>query len=152
MKVLVKDNREAIEFCGTLQKIMRRIEESNLHDIEKTSFVASLCKIRDTVTVGESMDFSKYQSRLMDYLKRKGVDISLNPACCFNESGHKRGDTNRTLQIFDSSYICHGCGIQGDIYDAVGIFEGIKERTAQYQFIERFFDSSAREEKEGEEK
>jgi hypothetical protein len=133
MKVLVKDNREAIEFCGTLQKIMHRVGDSNLHDIEKTSFEIFLCKIRDSVTVEESMNFSKYQSRLKYYLKRKGADISLNPACCFNQSGHKHGDASRTLQIFDGSYICHWCGIQGDIYDAVGIFEGIKERTAQYQ-------------------
>jgi hypothetical protein len=53
MEVLVKNNDEAIGLCGTLQKIMRRIEESNLHDIEKTSFVMFLSQIRDAVSVEE---------------------------------------------------------------------------------------------------
>jgi hypothetical protein len=51
MKVLVKDNNEEIEFCGTLQKIMHRVGDSNLHDIEKKNFEIFLRKIRDSVTV-----------------------------------------------------------------------------------------------------
>jgi hypothetical protein len=53
VKVLVENDLQAIEFCGTLQKIMRRIEESNLHDTEKTSFVIFLSEIRDTVVIEE---------------------------------------------------------------------------------------------------
>jgi hypothetical protein len=53
MKVLVESEGEAIEVCGTLQKITRRIEESNLHDIEKTSFSIFLSGIRDAVKIME---------------------------------------------------------------------------------------------------
>jgi hypothetical protein len=53
VKVLVENEHQAIELCRTLQKIMRRIEESNLHDIEKTSFVIFLSEIRDAVVIEE---------------------------------------------------------------------------------------------------
>ena len=46
MKVLANDNDEAIYLSETLERIMLRIEESNLHDTEKTSFVIFLSKIR----------------------------------------------------------------------------------------------------------
>jgi hypothetical protein len=52
--MMVENERQAIELCGALQKIMRRIEESNLHDIEKTSFVIFLSEIRDTVEIEEA--------------------------------------------------------------------------------------------------
>jgi hypothetical protein len=52
--MIVENEHQAIELCGTLQKIMRRIEESNLHDIEKTIFVIFLSEIRDTVEIEEA--------------------------------------------------------------------------------------------------
>jgi hypothetical protein len=53
MKVLVENGGEDVELCRELQKIMRRIEESNLHDIEKTLFADILCDIRDAVKIEE---------------------------------------------------------------------------------------------------
>jgi hypothetical protein len=88
------------------------------------------------------MNFEKHKSRLRDYLQKKGVDISVNPTRCFNVCGHKQKDQNRALQISDSVFKCYGCGIHGDIYDAVGFLEGIKEKAAQYEFIERLFSDS----------
>jgi hypothetical protein len=87
------------------------------------------------------MDFDKYRSRLKDYLSTKGVDIGVNPTRCFNRDGHNRRDAHPSLQIFGDFYVCYGCGMRGDIYDAVEIIEGIKEKAAQYKFIERLFDS-----------
>ncbi|MDR2097674.1 MAG: hypothetical protein LBP37_04060 [Spirochaetaceae bacterium] len=54
MTVLVEDQEEAIDFCGTVQKIISRVEMSNLHDIEKTGFTIFLSKIRDSVEIKEA--------------------------------------------------------------------------------------------------
>ncbi|MDR2097680.1 MAG: toprim domain-containing protein [Spirochaetaceae bacterium] len=83
-------------------------------------------------------DFEKYKPRLKDYLRQKNVDVSINPTHCFNTSGHKNGDANPSLQIWDDSFKCYGCGINGDIYDAVEILEGITDKKEQYDFIEKF--------------
>jgi phage/plasmid-associated DNA primase len=85
------------------------------------------------------LDFDKYKPRLKEYLRQKGVDVTKNPTHCFNAAGHKHGDANPSLQIFDDSYKCYGCGIQGDVYDAVEILEGIKDKKEQYEFVEQFF-------------
>ena len=86
------------------------------------------------------MDFDKYKSRLKEYLRAKNVDLSKNPTHCFNQSGHKNGDRNPSCQIFDDAYKCYGCGVAGDIYDAVELLEGITEKKEQYEFVEKFFD------------
>ncbi|MDR0663650.1 MAG: toprim domain-containing protein, partial [Spirochaetaceae bacterium] len=85
------------------------------------------------------IDFDKYKPRLKELLKRYHVDLSISPTHCFNKGGHKHGDANPSLQIFDDSFKCHGCGIHGDIYDAVGILEGITRQKAQYEFVEKLF-------------
>lgn len=43
------------------------------------------------------------------------------------------------MQIWDDRFKCYGCGISGDIYDAVEILEGITDKKEQYDFIEKFF-------------
>jgi phage/plasmid-associated DNA primase len=86
-----------------------------------------------------NIPFDKYKERLKDLLRQYGVELSINPTRCFNQSGHKHGDANPSLQIFDNSFKCYGCGIQGDIYDAVEILEGITSRKEQFIFIEKFF-------------
>jgi hypothetical protein len=72
-----------------------------------------------------ALDFYKYKPRLKDYLRQKGVDVSINPTHCFNQQAHSHGDANPSLQIWDDGFKCHGCGIEGDIYDAVELLEGI---------------------------
>jgi phage/plasmid-associated DNA primase len=64
--------------------------------------------------------------------------MSKNPTHCFNPSGHKNGDANPSLQIWDDRFECYGCGISGDIYDAVEILEGITDKKEQYDFVEKF--------------
>jgi hypothetical protein len=86
-----------------------------------------------------SIDFGKYKGRLKDYLCIKGIDVDACPTRCFNGDDHKHGDAHPSLQISGDFYVCYGCGIRGDIYDAVELLEGIKGKTAQYKFIERFF-------------
>lgn len=86
------------------------------------------------------IDFKKFKPRLKEYLRQKGVDDSISPTHCFNVEGHKHSDSNPSCQIWDDGYKCHGCGIQGDIYDAVELLEGITGKKEQYDFIEKLFD------------
>jgi hypothetical protein len=51
MKVLVKNNDDAIFVCGGLQRMINRIKDSNLNDEEKTSFAIALSTIRDCVEI-----------------------------------------------------------------------------------------------------
>ena len=84
------------------------------------------------------MDFDKYKSRLKEYLRAKNVDLSKNPTHCFNQSGHKNGDRNPSCQIFDDAYKCYGCGVAGDIYDAVELLEGITEKKSSMSLSKSF--------------
>jgi phage/plasmid-associated DNA primase len=84
-------------------------------------------------------DFTLYKPRLAEYLHAKGVDTGKNPTHCFNHAAHNHGDANPSLQLFPENYKCHGCGIHGDIYDAVEILEGITNKDKQLEFLERFF-------------
>ena len=85
-----------------------------------------------------SRDYEKYKPRIKEYLSQKGADTSIPVAHCFNASGHKHGDANASLQLFDNGFKCYGCGISGDIYDAVEILEGITDKAEQYDFVESF--------------
>jgi phage/plasmid-associated DNA primase len=84
-------------------------------------------------------DFKRYKPRLKEYLQHRGVNIDINPAHCFNAGAHKHSDRDPSLQLSDEKFHCHGCGVSGDIYDAVGVLEGIVDKKEQYLFIERFF-------------
>jgi len=88
------------------------------------------------------MDFDQYKHRLKEYLGLKGVDISKSPTHCFNSNAHRHGDATPSCQLWDDAFKCHGCGIQGDIYDAVEILEGITGKKDQYLFVERLFNGS----------
>ncbi|GMO44179.1 MAG: hypothetical protein Pg6C_06070 [Treponemataceae bacterium] len=85
------------------------------------------------------IDFAQYKPRLKELLRKYGVDVSKGLTHCINPGGHKHGDANPSMQLFDESFRCHGCGIQGDIYDAVEILEGIIDKKAQFEFVEKLF-------------
>jgi hypothetical protein len=85
------------------------------------------------------VDFDKYKGRLKQYLGYKGYDASINPMHCFNAAGHTHGDANPSCQIKDDGFKCFGCGVQGDIYDAVEILEGITDKAEQFKFIDKLF-------------
>jgi phage/plasmid-associated DNA primase len=89
-------------------------------------------------------DFTIFKNRLAEYLHAKGVDTGKNPTHCFNRMAHSHGDANPSMQLFDENYKCHGCGIFGDIYDAVEFFEGITKKGEQHAFLEKFFGGSYR--------
>jgi hypothetical protein len=85
------------------------------------------------------VDFDKYKGRLKQYLDYKGHDTSINPMHCFNTAAHVHGDANPSCQIKDDGFRCFGCGVQGDIYDAVEILEGITDKAEQFKFIDKLF-------------
>jgi hypothetical protein len=51
-------------------------------------------------------------------------------------------DHNPSCQVTEETFFCHSgrCGIHGDIYDAIGILEGIPDKKEQYLFAEKYFD------------
>ncbi|MDR2734279.1 MAG: toprim domain-containing protein [Spirochaetota bacterium] len=85
------------------------------------------------------MNFDLYKNRLKEYLAHKGVDVSKSPTHCFNSGAHRHGDATPSCQLWKDSFKCHGCGITGDIYDAVGLLEDITDKKAQFEFVEKFF-------------
>jgi phage/plasmid-associated DNA primase len=87
----------------------------------------------------EKIPFEKYKPRLKDYFRQKGIDASADQVRCFNTKEHKHGDTIPSLSIYEDSFFCFGCGVKGDIYDAVELLEGITDKKEQYFFIERLF-------------
>ncbi len=84
------------------------------------------------------MNFVLYKNYLIDYLSKCGHTVKnengLN--CCFSPT-HQ--DKNPSCQISQSHFNCYSCGISGDIYDAVGILEGITDRKQQYLHLEKIF-------------
>jgi hypothetical protein len=83
------------------------------------------------------LDRDRYKGRLLQYLHAKGIDAKVGANRCFSPS---HNDNNPSCQISEDHFFCHGCGIQGDIYDAIGILEGIPDFKDQYIFAEKMFD------------
>ena len=84
------------------------------------------------------MDFEKYKPRLFDYLKSKGISPVLGINRCFNP---KHEDRNPSCLLTETFFHCYsaGCGITGDIYDAVEIMADIKDKKNQYLLLEKLF-------------
>jgi hypothetical protein len=83
------------------------------------------------------LDRDRYKGRLLQYLHAKGIEAKIGVNHCFSPS---HNDDSPSCQISEEHFFCHGCGIQGDIYDAIGILEGIPEFKDQYIFAEKMFD------------
>jgi P4 family phage/plasmid primase-like protien len=83
------------------------------------------------------LDRERYKGRLLQYLHAKGIEAKIGVNHCFSPS---HNDDSPSCQISEEHFFCHGCGIQGDIYDAIGILEGILEFKDQYIFAEKMFD------------
>jgi phage/plasmid-associated DNA primase len=90
------------------------------------------------------LDFGKYKHRLLEYLRYKGFEPPRHEGLisCFSPD---HDDKNPSCQVSEESFFCHSgkCGINGDIYDAIGILEGITDRAEQYKFAEKLFDGGA---------
>jgi P4 family phage/plasmid primase-like protien len=83
------------------------------------------------------LDRNRYKGQLLPYLHAKGIEAKIGINRCFSPS---HNDSSPSCQIWEDNFFCHGCGIQGDIYDAIGILEGIPEFKDQYIFAEKMFD------------
>lgn len=84
------------------------------------------------------MNYDKYKNRLIEYLRLKGIKAERGLIRCFNPN-HE--DKNPSCELFDDKFICYSgnCGIHGDIYDAVEILEGIKDKSEQFKAVEKTF-------------
>jgi hypothetical protein len=83
-------------------------------------------------------DLYLYKDRLLQYLHAKGIEAKIGVNHCFSPS---HNDDSPSCQISEMHFFCHGCGIQGDIYDAIGILEDIPGLYDQYIFVKKMFDS-----------
>jgi len=86
------------------------------------------------------MNFDKYKNRLIEYLRIKGIKAERGLIRCFNP---EHEDRNPSCELFDDHFVCYSgnCGIHGDIYDAVGILEGITDKKEQFKAVEAAFGS-----------
>ena len=90
------------------------------------------------------MDFGKYKHRLIDYLRMKGINppgIGGLVRCISPDHEDKKP----SCAIYEENFTCNSghCGVHGDIYDAIGILEGIIDRGEQYKFAEKLFDGGS---------
>lgn len=87
------------------------------------------------------MNFDKYKHRLLDYLRNRGIDVPRDEGLirCFNPT---HDDKTPSCQVSSDHFHCHSgkCGIDGDLYDAIGILEGIHDKKEQFLFAEKLFD------------
>lgn len=87
------------------------------------------------------MNFALYKPMLRDFLIANGADVHEGLCLCFNP-GHN--ETEGSCQIDEKKFHCYGCGIDGDIYDAVRILKGIDSREEQYKYVENFFGNGSK--------
>jgi phage/plasmid-associated DNA primase len=94
------------------------------------------------------LDFSRYHNRLIDYLQRQGIKTGPGNVECFNPGHVHSGKGTPSMHIGynekegKETFICYNprCGVSGDIYDAIGILEGITDKKEQYLWAEKIFD------------
>ena len=82
-------------------------------------------------------DLQKHMGRLKDYLTLKGIKVDGGVCRCISPN-HE--DKNPSCQIGKLTFYCFGCGITGDIYDAVLLLEGIPHSPlTAYDYLEKLF-------------
>jgi len=87
------------------------------------------------------INYEIFKPRLLEYLHRKGYRVKLGSDFCFNPT-HENTNTPAAKYTEDHFHCFAGhCGINGDIYDAVEILEGITNKKKQYEFLEDFLGS-----------
>jgi phage/plasmid-associated DNA primase/5S rRNA maturation endonuclease (ribonuclease M5) len=85
------------------------------------------------------LDFDNYKNRFLEYLRLRGINARSGDLIHCISPDHE--DHDPSCQVSDEGFFCHSgnCGIHGDIYDAIGILEGIIDRKEQYLFAEKLF-------------
>lgn len=87
-----------------------------------------------------TIDFDRYKSRLIDYLRLRGIEAEIGQSrCC---PWHE--DSTPSFSVFAGdgghpAFNCFGCGRAGDIYKAVEYCEGETDPKKQFETIERLF-------------
>lgn len=82
-------------------------------------------------------DFSKFKPYLIQYLRAKEIDTSVNPILCFNPD-HLHANNTPSMDVRQESFTCYGtCGAHGDIYDACQMLTGLTDKIEQYKEVER---------------
>ena len=90
------------------------------------------------------MNYNLYKGKLIEYLQLRGIKEAAPRAMihCFNPS--HTDDNTPSCQLSEDHFHCYGCGIDGDIYDACEIIDGIKKKSEQYKAIESVFNGTVK--------
>ena len=68
------------------------------------------------------------QDKLIDYLKRQGIEVATNGSQKFSCINPKHNDSSPSANIIpgtsEREWKCHGCGCHGDVFTAVHYLEG----------------------------
>jgi phage/plasmid-associated DNA primase/5S rRNA maturation endonuclease (ribonuclease M5) len=85
------------------------------------------------------LDFDNFKNRFLDYLRLRGINA--RPGDLIHCISPDHEDHDPSCQVSEEGFFCHSgnCGIHGDIYDAIGILEGITDRKERYLFAEKLF-------------
>ena len=90
------------------------------------------------------MNYNLYKGKLIEYLQLRGIKEAAPRAMihCFNPS--HTDDNTPSCQLSEDHFHCYGCGIDGDIYDACEIIDGIKKKSEQFKKIESVFNGTVK--------
>lgn len=82
------------------------------------------------------LDFGKYKHVLKEFFDSKGIETNGKQYRCINPN---HSDSNPSMQIYEDKFKCFSCGVHGDIYDAVGLLEGINGEAERFKYVAEFF-------------
>ena len=83
-------------------------------------------------------DFDLYRNRLLDLLLRKGRTFAVMKGELSRCISPNHEDKNPSCLIKNDKFHCFACGVQGDIYDAIGLMENISDRKAQFDAVKKY--------------
>jgi len=81
-----------------------------------------------------SIDFKKFRPEFKRILNYLGIDTSGNLVRCIDPA-HR--DQKPSMSLNDETFKCFSCGVNGDVYDAVGLITGITDPAERYREVER---------------
>ena len=85
----------------------------------------------------EENQFTQYKPYLKEYLSTQGIESSKSPIFCFAPD-HNNTDTPACI-LHDDHFKCMSCGVEGDIFDAVGLLHNTTDKAEQLKIIQALF-------------
>ncbi len=87
----------------------------------------------------EKLPYNKYKNHLKSILAHFGKPHQTNPEYCFAH-GESVNSKSKSMILKADKFDCKSCGEHGDIYDAIGIIEGISDKGEQFKRVSQIID------------